>query len=103
MPVPYNPFDVAFHADPYPNYAWLRAYHPVFMNEYGARGEWLLTRYADVATALRDARLSSEVVPASLVDHLGRSGQPLLANLARVFVHMMVLIDDPRHSRLRSR
>lgn len=101
MPPLYDPFSPAFHADPYPNYHWLRAYHPVFRNELAAGGEWLLTRHADVVAALRDARLSSEVVPPRVIEQLAASGQPLLAGLARLFVHMLILVDDPGHARLR--
>jgi cytochrome P450 len=85
-----DPFSPVFHADPYPNYHWLRAYHPVFRNELAAGGEWLLTRHADVVAALRDPRLSSEVVPPRLIDQFAASGQPLLAGLARLFVHMLI-------------
>ena len=97
----YDPFSARFHADPYPNYHWLRAYYPVFRNEVAAHREWLLTRDADVAAALRDPRLSSQVVPPMVIDQLAASGRPLLAGLANLFVHMLILQDDPHHARLR--
>jgi len=98
----YDPFSPQFLADPYPNYHWLRAYHPVFRNEVAPEREWLLTQYADVAAALRDPRLSSRVIPSALIDQFAASGQPLLTGLARLFVHMLILQDDPHHARLRS-
>jgi cytochrome P450 len=101
MPALYDPFSPTFHADPYPNYHWLRTYHPVFRNELAAGGEWLLTRHADVAQALRDPRLSSEMIPPCAVDQLAASGQPRLASLARLFVDMPILADGARHARLR--
>ena len=47
----------AFLADPAPTLHWLREHDPVHRS---AQGYWLLTRYDDVAAALRDPRLSSE-------------------------------------------
>ena len=44
-------------ADPYGAYARLRTADPVCW--YAPQDAWLLTRYADVDAALRDARLSN--------------------------------------------
>ena len=44
-------------ADPYGAYARLRATDPVCW--YAPQEAWVLTRYADVDAALRDARLSN--------------------------------------------
>ncbi|HXK24695.1 MAG TPA: cytochrome P450 [Myxococcota bacterium] len=54
----YDPYDVAIDADPYPTYRRLRDEAPLYRNErYGFFG---LSRFADVESALRDAkRLSS--------------------------------------------
>jgi cytochrome P450 len=43
--------DPQFHADPYPTYALLRSHAPVVRNE--GMGYWLVSRYDDVAAALR--------------------------------------------------
>ena len=49
----------AFLAAPYPAYAALRAADPVHFD--AARGSWMLTRYRDVETVLRDdERFSAE-------------------------------------------
>jgi len=47
--------DPGFIADPYPLLAALREATPVFFNE--RTGQWVLTRFADVADTLRDRRL----------------------------------------------
>jgi len=56
-PLYYDPYDVAIDADPYPTYRRLRDEAPLYHNE--RYGFWGLSRFADVETALRDARLSS--------------------------------------------
>ena len=47
-----------FKSNPYPAYAWLREHEPVFcrVSADGAARMWFLTRYEDVAEALRDHR-----------------------------------------------
>jgi len=56
-PVMYNPFEPGFDADPYAQYARLRAEDPVHQT---VLGPVVLTRYADVFAVLRDASLSVE-------------------------------------------
>jgi cytochrome P450 len=68
-----------FLADPYSHYRALRESDPVHWDE--TRGSWLLTRYHDVAAALRDDHnLSAEQGPA----------------------FSMLVTDPPDHTRLRS-
>ena len=47
-----DPFDHAFHENPYPYYKALRDHDPVYYNE--ERNLWLLTKWADVREAFRD-------------------------------------------------
>ena len=69
-----------FLADPYVYYRRLRESDPVHFDK--ARGSWVLTRYADVAAALRDdERLSAEQQPVAT---------------------SMLVSDPPDHTRLRS-
>ena len=56
-PPAFNPLDPAFIADPYPFYRALRETAPVFKTP---QGFWLMTRYEDVAFALRDRRFGKD-------------------------------------------
>lgn len=47
-----DPYDHAFHRNPYPYYKALRDHDPIYFNE--ERGFWLLTRWDDVNAAFRD-------------------------------------------------
>ncbi|GAA4476413.1 cytochrome P450 [Rhodococcus olei] len=90
-PVVFNPYDYAFHEDPYPTYARLRAEAPLYHNP--EIGFWALSRHADVQEAFKDnTRLSSangvSLDPAAYGPH---------AHLVMSFLAM----DDPRHMRLR--
>ena len=87
MALRFDPMDAAFIADPYPTYARLRVEDPVHRSPLGL---WVVTRYDDVATLLRDPRLlkapSSDVAAA-------RFG---------VAVPLTMLdMDPPDHTRLR--
>lgn len=90
-PVTFNPYDYAFHEDPYPTYQRLRDSAPVYHNT--ELDFWALSRHVDVAAGFRDAkRLSSangvSLDPAAYGPH---------AHLAMSFLAM----DDPAHMRLR--
>jgi pimeloyl-[acyl-carrier protein] synthase len=88
----FNPYDPAFHANPHPFYHRLRAADPVHQT---ALGFWVLTRYDDVVTALRDPRF-------------GRAGfEPFLEAVyggpteAGRLQPSMLFRDPPDHTRLR--
>ena len=88
-------FDAAFHADPHPTYARLRADGGVHLvsTPDGAKA-WLVTRYADVRAALADPRLSLNRANAA-DGYRGFALPPALdANLLN--------LDAPDHTRLRS-
>jgi cytochrome P450 len=53
----YDPYSYRIHTDPYPTYAWMREHAPLYRNE--ERDFWALSRYADIASALRDPELYS--------------------------------------------
>ena len=48
----FDPFDYAFHEDPYPTYRRLRDEAPVYWN--GVLGFWALSRHADVLAGFKD-------------------------------------------------
>jgi cytochrome P450 len=83
--------DPEFIADPYPTYHRLRARDPVHWSDLGL---WVLTRYEDVASVLRDPRLVKEPIAAVVAARLGHAtpGTPL----------SMLDRDPPDHTRLRS-
>lgn len=52
-----NPFEPGFYANPYAQYAEIRATDPIHKS---ALGPWLITRWADVHTLLRTPGMSVE-------------------------------------------
>jgi pimeloyl-[acyl-carrier protein] synthase len=88
----FNPMDPEFVADPYPMYHRLRAEDTV---HHSALGFWVLTRYEDVASVLRDPNFAKEAIAAFVVQRLGVD--------ATVGIGISMLDrDPPDHTRLRS-
>lgn len=90
-------FGPAMLADPYTAYAELRQRDPVHWSDQ--LGAWVLTRYDDVNTVLRDPTFSST---------LGKEADPSsgaaadLVEATAAFVHSsLVFSDPPEHTRLR--
>jgi cytochrome P450 len=82
-----------FKADPYPFYARLRAEAPVYRTRWVFRlSVWIVTRYDDVLTVLKDERFSKAYI--SRIPFVPRSIQALAAN--------MLNLDPPDHTRLRT-
>jgi cytochrome P450 len=95
----FDPHDPAFQADPYPVYAALRAQAPCFVGRIQPSFPFhFVTRYDDVAAALRDPRLSAKKYP----DEMLAQGVPdSFRRLGELLTHMMLLKDAPDHTRLR--
>jgi cytochrome P450 len=89
----FNPFLPEFQSDPYPFYRRLRAHDPVHCHPMGF---WVLTRYDDVLTALRDPRFGREGLHPVLADVYGDESEP--GGLPR----SLLFRDAPDHTRLRS-
>ncbi|MET9215106.1 MULTISPECIES: cytochrome P450 [unclassified Nocardia] len=90
-PFTFDPYDYAFHDDPYPTYERLRTQNPLYHN--ADLDFWALSRHADVIAGFRDhVRLSSangvSLDPAAWGPH---------AHKTMSFLAM----DDPRHMRMR--
>jgi cytochrome P450 len=89
--------------NPYPVYALLRSVRPVLevpIPNYQGPGAWLLTRYRDVQTALRDPRFSVERLRAPLFrDNLERL--PSFIQQSAQGLRSMLTTDPPDHTRLR--
>ncbi len=88
----FDPMDPEFVANPYPVYARLRAEDPVHQSP---RGFWVLTRYEDVATVLRDSILAKEPLAAFVAARFGVAVPPGVGL-------SMLDRDPPDHTRLRS-
>jgi pimeloyl-[acyl-carrier protein] synthase len=89
----FNPLLPEFHADPYPFYKRLREQDPVHQSPMGF---WVLTRYEDCVTALRDGRFGregfAELLSAVYGDGTEQGALP----------RSMLFRDPPDHTRLRA-
>ena len=81
-----------FKANPYPFYARLRAEAPVCRTTFLRQQAWLVTRYADVLTLLKDERFVKDWPPKTRWLH--RFAGPLMRH--------MLNMDGPDHTRLRT-
>lgn len=88
-----------FKRDPYPFYAQLREQAPVFHTRVGKREAWLITRYDDVATALKDPRL---VKNRHTVGARGIVPLPRLPGIITALERNMLDVDGVDHARLRA-
>jgi cytochrome P450 len=86
-----NPMDPEFVADPYPTYHRLRTEDPVHQSPLGF---WILTRYDDVVTSLRDPRFGKEAIAAVVAARFG--------SVPPGYGLSMLDRDPPDHTRLRS-
>jgi cytochrome P450 len=85
--------------DPYALFAELREREPVCWSE--AHRAWLVSRYADVAAAFQNKRLSSDRVRPMLAARAA-GGVPAAADeILSMMSEWMVLSDPPAHTRLR--
>ena len=96
-PAVFDPLEEGFVEWPYDQYRRLRAEDPVHRSEL-LHG-WVVTRYADVNTILRDPSVSSEIDNAaptpSTVAEIQRRDESVRGG------RTLVLLDDPDHARLR--
>lgn len=89
-----------FKADPYPFFARLRETAPVCRVILpGRQTAWLITRYDDVAAALKDGRFAKDPNNALTPDQAAR--QPWVPKMFRPLTRNMLDLDLPDHTRLR--
>jgi cytochrome P450 len=81
--------------NPYPLYRRLRSEDPVYWDPF--LKAWVVTRYADVVTVLRD--FSAERTPTP--EYLSEMGLSEFNPIAQVLVRQMLFKDAPAHTRLR--
>jgi cytochrome P450 len=90
--VNFDPFDYAFHEDPYPVYRELREHAPVYWNE--ELRFWALSRHADVLAGFKNYGDFSSARGISLeMGDLGPDSSAVLSMLG---------MDPPRHDRIRA-
>ncbi|HUN91371.1 MAG TPA: cytochrome P450 [Burkholderiaceae bacterium] len=83
----FDPYSPAIDADPFPAYRTLRDEHPCFWSPEART--WVLSRYADIVTALNDWRTYSSAQGNLMTELPNRAGATLGTT------------DPPRHDRLR--
>jgi cytochrome P450 len=94
----YDPFDAGVCANPHPIYGWLRDEHPVYRAQ--PTDTFVLSRYEDVAAALRDTeRLSSDAMNGVLLGYPTGDGKQRLPRAAAR--GGLVSVDPPAHTELR--
>ncbi len=92
--------DPAFIADPYPTLAALREATPIFWNPTSE--QWMLTRFADVATTLRDRRLGRGYTHRYTHEAFGRQApDPRWAAFNDHERWSLLSLEPPDHTRLR--
>jgi len=89
-----------FKANPYPFYARLRAEAPVCRVTLPSKQTaWLITRYEDVAMALKDERFAKDKLNALTPEQAAK--QPWVPAMFKPLERNMLDLDAPDHTRLR--
>ena len=97
-----EPNSQAFLLDPGPFYQRLRNNHPVVPARLPRwRQGWLVTRYEDVATVLRDTRFVSDYRLALSPDQQRRS-RPPVPRILSVLADNLLSLEGDRHRRVRT-
>ncbi len=99
-PIQFNPFSPGFRDNPYPVYNCLRSENPIC---YSIGGDWVLTRYEDVKTILRERRVYSDDRPKLIREKSKylQSREKNLHALADASNKFLFYMNPPDHNRLR--
>ncbi|GGL89748.1 cytochrome P450 [Streptomyces fumigatiscleroticus] len=98
--LPFDPWDPAFVADPYPAYAELRARGRV--HYYEPSNQWLVPHHADVSALLRDRRLGRTYQHRFTHEEFGRTAPPPEHEPFHTLNdHGMLDLEPPDHTRIR--
>jgi len=91
----------AFKADPYPFYARLRAEAPIYHTILPTREPaWLVTRYVDVASVLKDERFVKDTANALTPEQI--ANRPWFRKVLKSLKRNLLELDPPDHTRLRA-
>jgi cytochrome P450 len=94
-PIAFNPVAPDFIRDPYPHYHMLRQAAPVFRAPFG---HYVVTRYEDCATVLRDRRFGRDIIGNfERANAVAALEEPVYESMR----HWMLNQDPPDHTRLR--
>ena len=99
-PLEYNPYLPGVHVHPYPHYHKVQAENPVHWSH--AMQAWIISRHADVARALRDARLSYRTGFKTIVACVPPEEHDGIRAVTKLLSSLLNEIDPPEHTRLRS-
>lgn len=93
--------DAAFKANPFPFYAQLRAEAPIFAVKLPTKQRaWLVTRYDDVLSVLKDERFAKDRRNAMSPEQLKK--EPWIPPMFKPLERNMLDLDSPDHTRLRA-
>lgn len=95
----FDPIEPEFGSDPYEYYRRLRSQGPI---HWLPPGLWMVTRYDDCLSLLRDERLSSDPSRAEIFQALLPPGWGEGSAVDAVMRRLLLFMDPPDHTRLRS-
>ncbi|OJH34526.1 cytochrome P450 [Cystobacter ferrugineus] len=95
---PFNPYAPGFDVNPYPAFKELRTHAPI---SYWDQGHgWIVTRYEDVVTALRDNnRFSPNPADWEFASTLGRAAR--FPEMEEISSSSLLVLSDADHARVR--
>jgi cytochrome P450 len=101
MEFAFEPGDVRFIADPYPVYTELRSHAPIWYHEQ--TDHWLVSRFDDVNTLLRDRRFGRTYHHLATNAEMGRPEEPSSHGPFWHLIRNGILdMEPPDHTRVRS-
>lgn len=93
-----NPYDPEFRENPYPIYHYLRSVEPIHQS---FPGMWVLTRYADAKSVLRDPRFCVEKRQKNIQHKSHSLEHKNFDRLVQAIDKWLIFLDPPDHTRLR--
>jgi cytochrome P450 len=99
--LPFNPFQISFLDDPYPQYRLLRDAQPRYWVPGCLGRDWVFTRYRDVQSLLSDSRASGDDLPSRIRREAGReSASASVRALCEALDPWLFFVDGDEHRHL---